>query len=59
MAIVRVYDSWHGSWMCVDENKVTNRMKIDTNIEKYKEKRDQEMMEARKWYVDKHPYLPK
>ena len=58
MAIVKkVYNSW-GNWMYVDE-KVTDRMKIDSCIENYKEKREKEMMEARRSYIDKHPYLPR
>ena len=53
----KIYDKY-GNWMYVDK-KVTDRMKIDSCIENYKKKREKEMTEARKWYIDKHPYLPR
>ena len=52
----KIYDRC-GNWMYV-EKKETERTKIESIIDSYKKQREKEMIEARKWYVDKFPYLP-
>lgn len=52
----KIYDRC-GNWMWV-EKKETAQTKIDSCIENYKKQREKEMIEARRWYVDKFPHLP-
>ena len=41
------------------DKKETERTKIESTIDSYKKQREKEMIEARAWYVDKFPYLPR
>lgn len=52
----KIYDRC-GNWRYVDK-KETERTKIESIIDSYKKQREKEMIEARKPYRDKFPYLP-